>query len=118
MVLGVMLQFQNVSNLSSFTMLAIIAQAGGRSNKVSKVRIEWVIRERDNKIRAQAGCWTGRSIKPIANWRGSFFERIVRVDPCGRFGESISKNERDIRVGVIANGRACSASKAVAYRIM
>ena len=52
MVLGVMLQFQNVSNLSSFAMLAIIAQAGGRSNKVSKVGIEWVIRERDNKIRA------------------------------------------------------------------
>jgi hypothetical protein len=93
MVLGVMLQFQNVSNLSSFAMLAIIAQAGGRSHKVSKVGIEWVIRERDHKIRAQAGCWTGRSIKPIANWRGSFFEGIVRVDPCGRFGESISKYE-------------------------
>jgi hypothetical protein len=52
MVLGVMLQFQNVSNLSSFAMLAIIAQAGGRGHKVSKVWIKRVIGERDNNIRA------------------------------------------------------------------
>ena len=43
MMLGIVLQFQNMSNLSSFTMFATIAQTGGGSDKVSEVWVERVI---------------------------------------------------------------------------
>ena len=42
-VFGVMLQFVDVSNLSGFTMFALIAQAGGGCHKVTKVGVEGII---------------------------------------------------------------------------
>ena len=99
-------------------MFAAIAQTGGGSDKVSKVGVERVIREGEKDVGAEAGCWAGRSIKPVTNGRRSFSERVKRMNPRGRFGVCIGQDEGDIRTGVVTNSRAGSASEAVSHCIV
>jgi hypothetical protein len=76
-VFGVMLQFVDVSNLSSFTMLALIAKARGGCNKVPKIGVEWIICKGNEYIRAQTGSCAGRRIKPVTNGWSRLLEGIV-----------------------------------------
>jgi hypothetical protein len=57
MVLGIMLEFFRVFDLSSLSMSEAVCSAGGGRNKVAKIRVKRVIVEGDNHIWAEAGSW-------------------------------------------------------------
>jgi hypothetical protein len=46
-VLGIMLKFGNVGDLSSLSMFALIAQAGRRCHKIPKVGVKGIVRKGD-----------------------------------------------------------------------
>ena len=55
MMFGIVLQFFSELELSGFSVSEAIGGAGGRSDKVAKVRLEGGVVEADEDVRAEAG---------------------------------------------------------------
>ena len=69
-------------------------------------------------IRAKAGRRSSRGVKSVSNGRCRVFERVIGVHPSGRFGMCIGEDKGNVGIRIIADYRASSTSKAIAYRIV
>ena len=81
MVLGVMPEFFGKTGLSSLTMSEVVCSAGGGRNKVTEIRVEGVIVESNNQIRAEAGSWAAVNVIFEKDGRGSGFQGIEAMYP-------------------------------------
>ena len=118
MMFGVMAEFLKEFFLSSFSVSEFVGGAWGRRDEITKIRVEGVINESYEDVRAEAGCSASMGTLIMRDDRSRRVERIKFMHPCSRLGMLVCKNVRDTGPRIGADTFASSASEAIAHRVV